>query len=493
MAGLGAGGRGGGSCGCCEDESDDGMFEAAVEVFAKLKDLNCPFLEGLYITEPKTIQELLCSPSKYRLEILEWICTRACPSWQDKLSSLKATPAEVKIQEMVKLGHELMLCGPDDQELLKGRACAQKQLYFLDQLLDVIRSLTIGCSSAREHFEDTREKNEVLLGELFSSPHLQMLLSPECDPWPLDMQPLLDEQSDDWQRVGPSVESEEKVVELVRQLQESTVKLQALRVEVRAPHKQGAEVSGADASTLDQKLRLVISDFHQLIVAFLQVYDDELAECCRRPGPYLHPCGPIVRAVYQALTSCNQVRRRPPEAPTLGLVMVMSTVATCGPLTLAQGFHDVCLGFLTEKLLGFQTLTSLVGWACDTSSSLPCSQLLKAVTEVTGTWAEAMEMVKQQQGEQIFWGSSSGMSLATKMEELTQKYKIFDAGLHKGTELAGSRRLRPRDTGSREGPSQHQEKQLQPPCSLGTASKCLAPSAPWEVEGVRGQRWGRAV
>ncbi|XP_037677794.1 HAUS augmin-like complex subunit 7 isoform X7 [Choloepus didactylus] len=290
MAGLGSLGCGVGPEG--EEHGDESLRKSAVEVFRKLKDLDCPFLEGLYVSEPKTIQELLCSPSKYRLEILEWMCVRVCPSSRDKFSSLKGAQPDVKIQEMVRLGHELLLCGPDDQELLKGCACARKQLHFMDQLLDAIRSLTIGYSSCSRAALESEEK---------------------------------------------------KVAELARQLQESMAKLQGLRAE-----KAGATAGRVDISTLDQKLRLAVSDFHQLIVAFLHVYDHELGECCHRPGPDLHPCGPIVQAVYQTLTSYSQL---------LNAVMeVTSTSRKTVEMVRKQQGELTCWG-------GDNSVTSLGTWA----------------------------------------------------------------------------------------------------------------------------------
>ncbi|KAM6151632.1 HAUS augmin-like complex subunit 7 [Rhynchocyon petersi] len=366
-------GAAGGGIGSPEGEGAESTLQMAVTVFRKLKDLDCPFLNGLYVSELSTIQELLCSPSKYRLEILEWMCVRICPSLQDKFSVLKGTQAEGKIQEMVKLGHELMLCGPDEQDLVKGFACAQRQLHFMDQMLDVIQNLCTSyptCSSVEQHFGDTKEKNESLLGDLLSDPHLQSLLSPESDLLPVDIEHILDQKLTTTfsHRPGVTLEAEEEkqVAELARQLQESASKLLELQAECFPQHKEGAAVVAGDLNTLEQRLRLVVSDFHQLILAFLQVYDDELGECCQRPGLQLHPCGPIIQAVYHTLTSC--------------------------------------------------------------------SQLLKAVMDVTDNSMRTENMAARQHNESICWGSNSSsvMSLATKMQELSQQYKLFSENLKKG-------------------------------------------------------------
>lgn len=73
-------------------------------------------------------------------------------------------------------------------------------------------------------------------------------------------------------------------------------------------HKKAVGVGSAEAGILEQKLRLVISDFHQLVLAFLQVYDKELSECCNLDCPFIHPLGPIIETVCRTLISCRKVR-----------------------------------------------------------------------------------------------------------------------------------------------------------------------------------------
>lgn len=68
-----------------------------------------------------------------------------------------------------------------------------------DVMLQLV-TVALGClCSVEEHFKDTKEKTEALLGDFFSSSHLQVLLSPESDLWSMDWESF-DKQSSDWQR-----------------------------------------------------------------------------------------------------------------------------------------------------------------------------------------------------------------------------------------------------------------------------------------------------
>uniref|UniRef100_A0A673XYE7 Uncharacterized protein n=1 Tax=Salmo trutta TaxID=8032 RepID=A0A673XYE7_SALTR len=52
--------------------------------------LSCSLVEGLYLREAESMQELLCTPSQHRTDILAWICSSICPSLSKKLPSLRS-------------------------------------------------------------------------------------------------------------------------------------------------------------------------------------------------------------------------------------------------------------------------------------------------------------------------------------------------------------------------------------------------------------------
>ncbi|XP_025032186.1 HAUS augmin-like complex subunit 7 isoform X3 [Python bivittatus] len=236
-------------------------------VFHYPQELGCPALEGVYLSEAEDIQKLLFSPSSHRLDILEWICVSVYPPLREQFSSLnKESQSDLKIKGMVKLGYDLMLCRADDLDLIKGRACAQKQLRFLEQLMAVIPP-----------------QNNLMLSDSVSD-------------------------SSSYSRALLSMTSHEQtLLEASEELEKAAAALENLRAQ--CSFLQGSP-AGADAScnsaTALQSLKLIVSDYSQLLTAFEQVYENELQKHCERPAPKLSPCGPLFQAVHHNLLLCMQ-------------------------------------------------------------------------------------------------------------------------------------------------------------------------------------------
>ncbi|XP_040178832.1 HAUS augmin-like complex subunit 7 [Rana temporaria] len=277
-------------------------------VYERLKKLSCLPLEGVYVSSPENIHELLCTPSVIRLGVLEWLCTRAYPPLQKQFSTLKESEGEIKIKEMAKLGFELMLCHEGDVDLIKGLVPSSRQLFLMESLLNIIemprnisRVSGLECSSESvdEAFTNCAFENEKLLHEIFYSHQLQATLTPECNPWPADLQPLLlkkelpesAHQSDKNTIISQHLEELQKISTALHELKEECTFL-------------CIPVPGSE--TVIQTLKLAMTDFHQLIAAFTQVYENEFQEHCNHPAPRLSPCGPLFQSVYCLLESCSQ-------------------------------------------------------------------------------------------------------------------------------------------------------------------------------------------
>ncbi|XP_062975452.1 HAUS augmin-like complex subunit 7 isoform X2 [Elgaria multicarinata webbii] len=341
---------------------------AAAALFERLKELGCPALEGVYLSEAKDMQKLLCTPSAHRLDILEWICIKVYPPLREQFSSLKESQSDLKIKGIAKLGYDLWLSRADDLDLIEGKACAQKQLSFLQQLVAAIPheghfTVSDSSSSTVEYFQEMAIKSEEFLKQVFCSPDLQAVLNPKCHPWSPDIKRLLVDKDTLQERTLPSATSHERtLLDSLKELEERSAALEDLRAQ--CPFLQG-DPAGADASRDGamalQTLQLLASDFSQLLVAFEQVYEDELQQYCDRPTPQLNPCGPLFQAVHRGL--------------------------------------------------------------------LLCVQELQSLAQVTETSEHVMEKVKAQHGEEVDWSGSVKATLPSKLEELQQKYKAIHAML----------------------------------------------------------------
>uniref|UniRef100_A0A4X2KYI9 HAUS augmin like complex subunit 7 n=1 Tax=Vombatus ursinus TaxID=29139 RepID=A0A4X2KYI9_VOMUR len=332
-----------------DEEEDPCLTLEVLDVFKSLMDIKCPFLEGLYITELKTMKQLLCSPSIYRLTILEWLFGRLYPPFEELFATFQDPQAEEKILELMRIGHELMLCGPNDQNLIKGYGNVKRQLYFFKQLLDLVRSLGPGCAnfSSVENFNNLMKENEKLLQKLFSS-RLQEILDPKLSPLPLDIECHL--------KTKENLKSREsKVKKLSKKLNELTEILEELR-EFSA--LQG-KMSSKGSSRMGQAfhLTLTLSDFHQLITAFIHIFETEWRKYSKSSAPNINQCGLLFQSVCETLTLYS---------------------------------HE-----------------------------------LKAIGEVINT-SKMLEEIVGQQLEEVYLGSNDYMmTLASKMEELRQKHKLF--------------------------------------------------------------------
>ncbi|KAK3519081.1 hypothetical protein QTP70_016343 [Hemibagrus guttatus] len=287
--------------------------ELALRVYNSLRSLSCPSVDGLHLREASSMQELLCTPSLHRMDILKWICVRICPSLRDKFSTIKSSETEEVAKEITRFGHEMLLCKTDDQELIEGFATPLQQLLFLEQLLMIAEQQDTP-SDRREGGSTT---NEDLLKELMSPDHLTdliQLMNPVCNPWSAHIQEYLKAKQVTWAKAngnktdeshhdsGCGMLNNDNIAEATALLRSTLCMLEELRKECEFLH---LEQSGPAASLSPCALKVAISDMAQLMTAFRQVYNTDFRGYCQRSPPVLNPNTSVFQSAHQLLHHCN--------------------------------------------------------------------------------------------------------------------------------------------------------------------------------------------
>ncbi|KAI5612343.1 HAUS augmin-like complex subunit 7 isoform X1, partial [Silurus asotus] len=291
--------------------------QVSLRVYSSLLRLACPSVDGLYLREADSMQELLCTPSLHRMDILKWICTRICTSLKDKFSTIKSAETEEVAKEITRFGHEMLLCKADDHELVKGFATPLRQLLFLEQLLMIAEQQDTSSDKIdMQSCGGGSMKNDDLLKELMSPDHLNdltQLMNPVCNPWSAHIQEFLKATQANRTKSIKTDEghahdsacvklSNDSIAEATALLQSTLCTMEELRKECEFLQ---LEQSGPAASLAPCALKLAISDMAQLMTAFSQVYNTDFRGYCQRAPPVLNSNAYVFQSVHKLLHQCN--------------------------------------------------------------------------------------------------------------------------------------------------------------------------------------------
>ncbi|XP_053338896.1 HAUS augmin-like complex subunit 7 [Clarias gariepinus] len=291
----------------------------SLNIYSMLQRLSCPSVDGLYLREAGSMQDLLCTPSLHRMDILKWICSRICPSLGDKFSTIKSSETDEVAKEITRFGHEILLCKADDYELIKGFAPPLRQLLFLEQLLMIAGQQDTSKSDDvySELSGDGSVTNEDLLKELMSPDHstdLIQLMNPVCNPWSAHIQEYLKatqvtrakangtKTNESHNDSGCGKFNNDNIAEAAGLLKSTQCTLEELRKECEFLQ---LEQSGPAASLSPCALKVAISDMAQLMTAFSQVYNTDFRGYCQRDPPPLNQNACVFQSVQQLLHQCN--------------------------------------------------------------------------------------------------------------------------------------------------------------------------------------------
>ncbi|XP_062396632.1 HAUS augmin-like complex subunit 7 [Sardina pilchardus] len=293
------------------------------EIYNSLQTLGCPLVEGLCLREAESIQELLCTPSVHRTDILKWICVSICPQLNAKLDVPRSKEGQTDV--LVRFGHELMLCDLNDVDLIKGVAPLLRQLRFLEQLISLIsgpifNNSSITCPDSSAVSSDGPvlsgdpkgpKRSDRLLRELVSqSQLLQQLQSSTLSPLPSNVRCLLatagkTSSAGGKQKFVPKKVTETELKEAAAQLQSTKNTLEELQKECEFLESGTSVPSSPPRQALSPcTLRVAATDLQQLMSTFGHIYYD-FKGYCEKPLPKPPLNTDTFQTVHQLLQASN--------------------------------------------------------------------------------------------------------------------------------------------------------------------------------------------